>query len=109
MPPIGAAGYLIEILFEIGPTKPAGMGGQIGIDEADLIAWQQNQRVRLSPWECKTIRSLSRDYAAMLFEASKPDCPQPYVAKLRLSDEQRVRIADAMGSWADKLNKAKKK
>jgi hypothetical protein len=109
MPDVGSAGYLIEILFEIGPTKPAGMGGQISIDEIDLIAWQQNQRVRLSPWECKIIRTLSRDYAAMLFEASKHDCPAPYVAKVQLSDEQRAKIADAMGSWADKLNRVKAK
>lgn len=109
MPKIGVAGYLIEILFEIGPTKPAGMGGQIGIDDLDLVAWQQNQQVRLSPWECHTIRSLSRDYAAMLFEASKADCPAPYVAKVLVTDEQRAKIADAMGSWADKLNKAKRK
>ena len=109
MPPIGAEAYLIEILFEIGPTKPAGMGGQVGIDEADLIAWQQNQQVRLSPWECRTIRMLSREYAGMLFEASKPDCPQPYVARLKISEEQRDKIADAMSNWADKLNKTKRK
>lgn len=109
MPKIGAGGYLIEILFEIGPTKPAGMGGQIGIDDLDLVAWQQNQQVRLSPWECHTIRSLGREYAAMLFEASKPDCPAPYVAKVQMTDEQRAKIAEAMGSWADKLNKAKRK
>lgn len=109
MPPLGAEAYLIEILFEIGPTKPAGMGGQIGIDETDLVAWQQNQRANLKPWECRTIRLLSREYAGMLFEASKPDCPQPFVAKLKLSDEQRAKISEAMGSWADKLNKAKRK
>lgn len=109
MPKIGAGAYLIEILFEIGPTKPAGMGGQIGIDDLDLVAWQQNQQVMLSPWECQTIRSLSRDYAAMLFEASKPDCAAPYVAKVQITDEQRAKIAEAMGSWADKLNKAKRK
>lgn len=108
MPEIEAGGHLLEVLFEIGPTKPAGMGGQIGIDEADLLAWQFNQGVELSSWESKTVRLLSREYAAMLFEASSPTCPAPYLPNGQLSDARREKIADAMSSWADKLNKTKR-
>lgn len=108
LPEIDAGGHLLEILFEIGPTKPAGMGGQIGIDEADLYAWQCNQGIGLTAWETKAIRQLSREYAAMLVDATSPNCPAPYMAKSQISDDQRDRIAKAMSSWADKLNKTKR-
>lgn len=107
MPKLECGWHLIELLFEIGPTKPAGMGGQIGIDEADLFAWQANQGIALSSWEAKTIRQLSREYAAMLVEGASPNCPAPYVSSGEISEEQREKIADAMSNWADKLNRTK--
>ncbi|CAB5187094.1 hypothetical protein UFOVP166_2 [uncultured Caudovirales phage] len=104
MPPIEAGGYLLEILFEVGPTKPAGMAGQVGIDEIDLLAWQTNQDIRLTGWEARTIRLLSREYASMLVEASDQHCPPPWVATVVITEDQRDKIADAMSAWADRLN-----
>lgn len=104
MPRIAAGSYLIEILFEIGPAKPAGMSSQIGIDEVDLAAWMANQNVKLKPWECKAIRQLSREYAAMLVEAAEPNCPPPWADKAMFTDEHRAKIASAMSSWADRIN-----
>lgn len=106
MPPLEAGEYLIELLFEIGPVKHTGMGA-VGIDEADIMAWQLNQDLRLQPWEARTLRVLSREYASMLVDASSPSCPPPFVPKADLSVEQRENIADAMSSWADKFNSAK--
>lgn len=104
MPPVEAGGYLLEILFEVGPTKPAGMAGQVGIDEIDLLAWQTNQDIRLTGWEARTIRLMSREYAAMLVEASDPNCPAPWAAKVAITEDQKDRISDAMSAWADNLN-----
>ena len=107
MPPVEAGAHLIEILFEVGPTKVAGMGGQVGIDEIDLTAWQYNQGVKLTPWEAKAVRILSKEYAYMLSEASEASCPPPWVDPDIMTEQRRQKIADAMTSWADKINVGK--
>ncbi len=108
LPELYGGYYLIEILFEVGPVKIAGMAGTVAIDETDLLAWQINQGVGLSSWEAQTIRLLSREYAAMLSEATDPRCPAPYLLPVNeMSDERRAKIADAMANWADKLNAKK--
>lgn len=107
MPPIEAGTHLIDILFEVGPCKSSGMGGQVGIDEIDLMAWQHNQDIRLTPWETKTIRMLSKEYAHMLGQASDANCPQPWVDPSIMTEARRQKIADAMSSWADKINVGK--
>lgn len=109
LPPLAFGAYLIEILFEIGPIKPAGMGVAIGIDEIDVYAWQCNQGVELTSWEARTLRRLSREYAHMLSQASDPACPAPYVPEKYIDEEKRQKIADAMNNWADKLNQQRKR
>jgi len=104
MPPVHAGGYLLEILFEVGPTKAAGMAGQVGIDETDLLAWQVNQQIALRPWETRAIRILSREYASMLADASDPRCPSPWTPPVPITAEKRDAIADAMAQWADNVN-----
>ena len=107
MPPIEAGAHLLEILFEVGPTKTSGMGGQVGIDEIDLVAWQYNQSIDLTPWEAKAVRILSKEYAYMLGQASEVSCPPPWVDPSIMTDQRRQKIADAMSSWADKMNAGK--
>lgn len=109
LPPLTYGAYLIQILFEIGPVKPAGMGGTVAIDEHDLYAWQYNQGVDLTAWEARTIRNLSREYSYMLSQASDAACPPPWVPEEFINSEKRKKIADAMANWADKLNQQKKR
>jgi len=109
MPQIGAGAHLLEILFEVGPAKPVGMGGQVGIDETDLAAWQTNQCIALTPWEAKAIRALSREYAYMLGQASEASCPPPWVDPSVMTEERRNKIADAMSAWANNHNGSKTK
>lgn len=104
MPPLGAGAYLVEILFEVGPSKPIGMGGNCAIDEVDLAAWMANQQVNLNPWEAKTVRQLSREYAAMLNEAVEPNTPPPWVDPNLMTPERRDKIAQAMSDWANIIN-----
>jgi hypothetical protein len=109
MPHVEAGAHLLEILFEVGPAKPAGMGGQVGIDEVDLVAWQHNQCVTLTPWEAKAIRTLSKEYAYMLGQASDATCPSPWVDPSVMTVDRRNKIAEAMSSWADNFNVGKTK
>lgn len=104
MPPLGAGAYLVEILFEVGPSLPTGMGGHRPIGELDLAAWMFNQGVRLSPWESRAIRQISREYAAMLSEAVEPNTPPPWVDPNIMSEERRDKIAKAMSDWANRIN-----
>lgn len=104
MPHIGGGAYLIEILFEVGPSKSTGMGGHAPIDDVDLAAWMSNQNVKLKPWEARTIRQISREYAAMLSEAVEPNTPPPWVDPNFLTQERRDKIANAMLDWANNIN-----
>ena len=104
MPPLLGGAYLVEILFEVGPAKPIGMGGNIAIDEVDLAAWMSNQCVTLTPWEAKTVRQLSREYAAMLSEAIEPNTPAPWVDPAMMTPERRDKISKAMSDWANRIN-----
>ena len=107
MPPLNEGGYLVRLLFEIGPVHPIGMGGAVAISDQDLIAWQTNQRVRLSPWECAAIRELSRDYAGMLGEAQSANCPPPWLPQATFTVEHRQRVADGLLAWAERFNAQK--
>lgn len=69
--------YLLNWLFEIGPVLSGGMGAA-PISNEELLAWQQNIRIRLSSWEARTILRLSRDYLNESQKAEKRDCPQPW-------------------------------
>lgn len=99
MPPISNDGkYIVAILNDIGPVVPIGMGGLTSFSETELMAWQANQSIRLKPWECRLLRRLSREYAAMHGAASKSDCPAPWTAPL--SAEARRKIAKGRLEWA---------
>lgn len=72
MPSVDAQ-YLIDYLFEIGPTQ-----GDSPISHAELQAWQGNIGIALQPWELRTLKKLSVEYLGMHREASEPDCPPPW-------------------------------
>lgn len=107
LPPVHAGFYLIAILFEAGPVKPMPMSSPVAIDEIDLLAYQANRDIALSPWEVEVIRELSREYAAMLAEASEANCPAPYFSAETMNEERRKKIAQGMSDFANKLNASK--
>lgn len=108
LPPITAGGYLIELLFEIGPAQPLAMSSPVAISELEIAAWQNNRGISLSAWEAGTIRRLSQDYASALAKAGQASCPPFYMSPERLSADRRDKISKAMSSWADKLNDGKR-
>lgn len=108
LPPITAGGYLVELLYEIGPAQPLAMSSPVAISELEIAAWQNNRGISLSAWEAGTIRRLSQDYASALAKAGQASCPPFYMSPERLSADRRDKISKAMSSWADKVNDGKR-
>jgi len=77
MPPVDAADYLIEYLFEIGPTVAAGMGAG-PITHVEMCAWVDLTGIELCPWEVRFLRRLSREYLSEFHEAEKTDRLPPW-------------------------------
>lgn len=76
MPDVDAE-YLIDYLFEIGPTMAGGMG-EAPLSHGELAAWQANVGIDLQPWEVRFLRNLSIEYLSQAQKSDKPDCPPPY-------------------------------
>lgn len=90
--------YLLEMLFEVGPVMPVGMGNG-AITEQELRAFQDNQGISLTWWECSILRMLSREYANQLGLTGKSE-PRPYVSAAEMDEERRKKIAEAMQKWS---------
>lgn len=88
MPPIGAGEYLVQYLFEAGPTMPGGMGAA-PLTFSELECWQRQVGVDLDPWEVRIVRRLSLEYCAESQAATKPDAPPPFNS----SDARRLQQA----------------
>lgn len=79
MPACGAQ-YLLGYLFEIGPAVPVGMGDG-PITHCEIAAWMANTGIRLTPWEARTLRRLSKDYVREASWATQSSQPAPWVAE----------------------------
>lgn len=77
MPEVGTGARLLGYLYEIGPTAPGGMG-PAAISNQEIAAWCGLSGVRLTPWEAKTLRALSREYIAEQHAAADPARPAPW-------------------------------
>lgn len=91
MPPVHVAGGLLETLWDMGVVS-SGAAGAVPLGDLDIAAWQSNQGVRLTPWECRTIKMLSRQYANQSHDARKRDCPAPFAGIVRDDEAQRQRV-----------------
>lgn len=80
--------YLVDYLFEVGPTGHGGFG-PVPLSHAELLAWQTNMRRMLQPWEITFMRRLSFAYAAESQRAEDADCPAPWSAPVN-DDELRA-------------------
>lgn len=110
LPPLGHEGYLIGYLMDAGPVQAGGMGPQ-PLGWSEMACWQQQTGLRLHPWELRTVRNLSREYAAMANSATQPDCPAPYSTAPTLSQREHVanRIRTIFGGRAAQSRSASKK
>lgn len=105
MPPVSDYDRtLIDIMFDIGPVVPLGMGGQIAISESDIGWYRLNRRCLLTTAECAAIRLLSRVYAQALNSATDPKMPAPWVPE----NIDRDKVADGWSKWAEQMKSFKK-
>lgn len=89
LPPLDTCGYLLAILFELGPASSNGMGlSPISWEELRAYQWQLG--IQLTPWEARTIVQVSKDYISESRRAEKADCPAPWVDED--SDEYRAEV-----------------
>ena len=99
-PPLEWGGHLVGWLFDAGPALNSGMG-LAPLCDRDLLAWQENQGLLLTPWECSTIIRLSRIYTNGLSNYADPKSIAPWVPEIR---EENVKAAtDAMQSWLKQM------
>jgi hypothetical protein len=77
MPPIEWGSYLLDYLFEMGPTMAAGMGSG-PLTFMEMEAWQRTVGIDLSPLEVRLLRRLSNEYLGESYAATKRDRPAPY-------------------------------
>lgn len=73
MPPIRWGQYLLDYLWEIGPTKKDGP-----IEAQDLLAWAQLLGIEWEPYEAKLLVHLSKMYLGESHSASKREAPCPW-------------------------------
>lgn len=91
------ADYLLNYLFEVGPTLAGGMG-ESPLSETELRAWMSNTGIELDSWEARTVKRLSREYLSESQAATEPTrtCPwddAPY-ARMYMSIRMQRSIED---------------
>jgi hypothetical protein len=90
MPPLEWGGYLVEYLFEFGPTTATGMGN-VPVSPPCIESWQRQTGLTLSPWEFLTLQRLSKEYAAEASQATEPSRPAPYTESSDFARLQALR------------------
>ena len=92
MPEIESHRYLIDWLFDVGPTMVSSMGSS-PLTYQEIKAWGED--VNINPWEVSVLHTLSTDYLTMLHQGSEPSCPAPFVAS-HLSEQKAKQVSDGM-------------
>lgn len=87
MPTIEAR-YLIDLLFEIGPSI-----GEHALTHFEIESFQRNTGICLSGWESRTLKTLSNEYMAELYKARKPDAQPPWKDMKVTEDMKKARIS----------------
>jgi hypothetical protein len=80
------AHYLIDYLYEVGPTQ-----GDVPLSHAEILAWQQNIGITLQPWELRFIKRLSVEYLGAWQQAAELNCPVPWAAAPYAKIDARIK------------------
>ena len=78
VPPDGSA--LWAAFVDLSAARPVGMGGAGAVPPSEVLAWQQLQGLRLSPWEIDTLGAMDR---ASLAIAADHNAAHPRTAGAR--------------------------
>jgi hypothetical protein len=77
MPAVEWGQYLLDYLWEVGPTE-YGAVGPVQLSPPAIESWQRQMGIALHPWQFRLLRRLSGEYAAESHMASKPDRLPPF-------------------------------
>jgi hypothetical protein len=96
MPDLPYGQYLIDHLFEVGPTLSSGVGPS-PLSFSEIESWQRQMCIELHPWELRLLRRLSAEYCAESQAATKQGAPAPFqsIAVLRLHQREQDAAEDA--------------
>lgn len=110
LPELGAEAWLLDILFDAGPVKPAGMGFA-PLDYGDIAAWERAFGVELNAWERGVLRRISRAYHHTSHESGDPACAAPGSVEESPEDaeQRRKRVADGLAAQLRMLRDTKPK
>jgi hypothetical protein len=100
MPDRGNAGYLLEYLWDVGPTMSGSMG-EGPLTHSELQAYQANTGLELTCWEAETLRRLSMEYMNQSQLATKRDCLPPWTDGAPVQSLVEVDTRDAIRALAN--------
>lgn len=104
--PPNPAPYLVDWLFEAGPSSAAGLSaGPIGWQE--LEAWARTTGRDLLPWEARILRKMSREFTSEAQAAKKRDAPAPWASR-DVSIRDREAVSRKVGNAFKVLMQAKR-
>jgi hypothetical protein len=106
LPDISGGEFLMALFNEAGTAIQTGMG-LVPLSWQELDSWLRCTQLELSPWEVRTIKSMSNAYANEYAQASKKDRPRPYnpevreeISKEDLAKERELIASQAMSVFA---------
>lgn len=105
LPPVSGAEYLLDHLYEVGPTMGTGMGA-VPLTFAELESWQGQVGIELQPWEVRMLRRLSRDYAVEQSRATSADRQPPWKPE-PMNDAARQRMPGQLRAIFGALRQAR--
>lgn len=76
MPDLGAAGYLVDCLFDVGPTMHGAMG-EVPLSWTEVVAYAQGSGAVSEQWEIRALVEMSKSYLAEKATAVKPLATPP--------------------------------
>lgn len=79
MPDIGAGKFLVDILFQVGPTRADGP-----LEESALEPWERRRGIELAPWHADAILAMSRAYMAESHRASHWNAFPPWPPAVKM-------------------------
>jgi hypothetical protein len=100
MPSIEWGHYLLDYLWDVGPTVDGAMG-PARLTPPVLQSWEWETGIQLRPWQSKLLRRLSSEYAAESHMATKPDRPPPFAESSDAARLQQIELDRKLSTFLD--------
>lgn len=94
LPAVSGGEHLLAHLFEVGPIA-GGAGGIAAVSWSEMQAWQRQTGLDLQPWEVRTLRRLSADFANECRRAEAHDAVSPMT--IVSTERNRAAVARKIG------------